>query len=242
MKFNAIIWKEWLVFKSKFISTTISALLGPLLYLIAFGWGLGNAVTIDGISYVAFVIPGIIAMNAMTNSFSYLANDINLSRVYYKTFEAVMVAPIRTWVFALARITASAFRGMYSAAIILLLSFFFRVNLHIDWYFVLVLILNCYVFSVIGFIAGILIDSHADMAKVTNFIITPMTFLCGTFFPLDRFPDFLRFMFELLPLTQTIEGLREGMSAPGGMAIPLILSGYIVVLLPVSIKLCKRAE
>jgi ABC-type multidrug transport system permease subunit len=242
MKFSAIIWKEWLVFKSRFISITLSAIIGPLLYLIAFGWGLGNAVTIDGISYTTFVIPGIIAMTAMTTSYSVVANELNLSRIYSKTFEAVMVAPIKMAVFTLAKITASALQGLYSAALIMLVSFLFSVSLLLDWYFVLVLVLNCYVFSAIGFIFGILIDSHADMAKVANFVITPMSFLCGTFFPLDMFPTFLRIIFELLPLTQVIKGLREGASGSGSLIILLILCGYLAVLLPLSIKLCKSAE
>ena len=242
MRFSSILWKEWMVFKSKFISTTLGAVVGPLLYLVAFGWGLGGAVTVEGISYTAFVIPGIVALNAMTTSYSVVANDINLSRIYAKTFEAVMIAPIQMSVFALARVTASALRGLYSAALILLVSFLFQVKLKLDWYFVLVLTLNCYVFSAIGFIAGILIDSHADMAKVSNFVITPMSFLCGTFFPLEKFPAFLRIVFELLPLTQAVRGLRDGLSASGSLMVPLILCGYLAVLLPVAIKLCKRAE
>ena len=242
MTFSAIIWKEWLVFQSRFISITLGAIIGPLLYLIAFGWGLGNSVTINDVSYTAFVIPGIVAMTAMINSYSVVANDINLSRIYSKTFEAAMIAPIRTSVFTLAKITASALQGLYSASLILLVSFLFKITLDIDFYFVLVLILNCYVFSSIGFIAGILIDSHADMAKVSNFVITPMSFLCGTFFPLDMFPRFLRIIFELLPLTQAIKGLREGVSASGSLVILLILCGYLLVLLPLAVKLCKRAE
>ena len=242
MRFSAIIWKEWTVLKNKFISTTLGAIVGPLLFLVAFGWGLGNAVEIDGGSYIDFVIPGIIAMLTMTTSFNVVANDINISRVYSKTFEAVMIAPIKTAVFVLARVTASALRGLYGAALILVISLLFGANLHIDWYFVLVLILNCFVFSTAGIIAGIIVDSHADMAKITSFVITPMSFLSGTFFPLDRFPDFLRVIFELLPLTQAIIGLREGVSAAGSWIVPVVLFGYLIVMLPISIILCRRAE
>jgi ABC-type multidrug transport system permease subunit len=98
------------------------------------------------------------------------------------------------------------------------------------------------VFSLIGFIAGILIDSHADMAKVSNFVITPMSFLCGTFFPLERFPVPLRTVFEVLPLTQAVRGLRMGFAASNSFIVPLILLAYIFVLAPLAIRLCKRAE
>ena len=59
MKFGAVLWKEWVIFKRKFISTTLGSIVGPLLYLIAFGWGVGKSVTMEGVSYMAFVIPGI---------------------------------------------------------------------------------------------------------------------------------------------------------------------------------------
>ena len=242
MRFSAIIWKEWVLLKRKFISTTLSAVVGPLLFLTAFGWGLGNAIEMNGGSYIDFIIPGIIAMITMTTSFNVVANDINISRVYAKTFEAVMIAPIRTSTFVLARITASALRGLYGAVLVLLAAFLFQANLQIDWYFILVLVLNCYVFSTIGIIAGLIVDSHADMGKITNFIITPMSFLSGTFFPLDRFPDFLRIIFELLPLTQAIIGLRSGVAASGSWIVLVALLGYLAILLPVAVMLCKRTE
>lgn len=242
MKFRAVLWKEWIVFKRKFVGTTLGSVIGPLLYLIAFGWGLGKSVTMGTGSYTAFVIPGIIAMNSMTNSYSPIANDINISRIYGQTFESTMTAPVNMGVFAAARITAGAIRGFYSALLILAVSYLFQSDLKVDWYFLLVLVMNCFVFSAIGFIAGIVIDSHADMSKVTNFIITPMSFLCGTFFPLDKFPELLQTFFRLLPLTQAVKGMREGVHAAGSLLVPAVLAGYLAVLMIAAIYLCKKAE
>ncbi|MCL1879940.1 MAG: ABC transporter permease [Actinomycetia bacterium] len=242
MRFSAIIWKEWMVFKSRIVSTTLAAIIGPLLYLVAFGWGIGSAVMVDGISYTAFVIPGIVALNSMTTSYNWVANDINLSRIYAKTFEAVMVAPIKMSTYSSARILTSALRGVYSAVLIILIAFAFQVWLPIDWYFLLVLVLNCLVFAVIGFIIGLLVDSHADMAKISNFVIVPMSFLCGTFFPLEKFPGFLRVFFELLPLTQAVKGMRDGFAAEGSLIVILVLGIYMLVLTPIAIKLCQRSE
>ncbi len=242
MRFWAVLWKEWIVFRRKFFSTTLGMMVGPLLYLIAFGWGLGDAVQMNGVSYIAFVIPGIVAMNSMTNSYSPIANDINISRTYGQTFESTMTAPINMGVYTIARITAGAIRGIYSAALILLLSLLFQSDLRIDWYFLLMLALNCLVFSSIGFIAGILINSHADMTKVTNFVITPMSFLCGTFFSLDRFPAILQPVIRLLPLSQAVRGMREGVHAEGAAVRPLILLVYLCVLVLAAVRLCRRAE
>jgi ABC-type polysaccharide/polyol phosphate export permease len=241
-QFSSILWKEWILFKAKIIDISASALVGPLLYLVAFGWGLGSAVSIGGVSYTSFVIPGIIAMNGMTQGFSVIANDINMARIYQKTFETVMISPVSMPVFTLARITANVLRCLYSAALIIAASFLFRSGLRPDWYFLLLLTLNCAVFSTIGFIAGLLIDSHADMAKVSNFIITPMSFLCGTFFPLERFPPLLRNIIELLPLTQTVRGMRSGPDAALSFIPPFALLLWLSLLIPTAIWLCKKTE
>ena len=239
---SAVLWKEWKVFANRFVSTTLGAIIGPLLYLVAFGWGLGDSVTAQGQSYTAFVIPGIVALNAMTVSYSWVANDINLARIYAKTFEAVMVAPVRMWTYSISRIATSALRGLYSSSLILLLAAIMRVHLSLSWYFWLVLVLNCLVFATIGFIAGLKIDSHADMAKVSNFVITPMSFLCGTFFPLSKLPALLRWLFELLPLTQAVKGMRTGLADPAALIVIAVLAAWLVVLLPLSIYICNRSE
>jgi ABC-type polysaccharide/polyol phosphate export permease len=242
IQFSAALWREWVQVKNRWISITAGSLVGPLLYLAAFGWGLRGAITVDGADYVNFLVPGIIAMNAMTNSFGTIANDINLSRIYMKTFEAVMISPAPMPVYTLARVTANVLRSLYGSALIIAVSFFFRASPAIDGYFIVALILNCYVFSFLGFIVGILITSHPDMAKVTNFVITPMSFLCGTFFPLERFPAALRVFVEALPLAQAVKALRMGSAAPHSFVPPLILAAYIAVLCPLAIRLCARSE
>lgn len=243
MQFTAILWQEYVIFKRKFWSITTGSMIAPVLYLIAFGWGLGSGVTVGGVSYISFVIPGIIAMSSMTMSFSTIANNINISRIYDKTFEEFMTAPVNMFVFTVGKITAGALRGIYSALLIIILALVFNAGLGITPYFVLMIVLNCLVFSALGFTAGIVIDSHADMGKFTNFIITPMSFLCGTFFPLDRMPAVLKEFIWLLPLTHTSLGLRSsGEDVVNRISHPLILLLYFIVLLIIGIKVCKKAE
>ncbi len=243
MQFTAILWQEYIIFKRKFWSITTGSMIGPALYLIAFGWGLGSGVRVGGVNYISFILPGIIAMSGMTVSFSTLANNINIARIYDKTFEEFMTAPVNMLVFAVGKIIAGALRGIYSALLVILLSLVFHTGLRINPYFILIVVLNCLVFSAMGFTAGIVIDSHADMGKFTNFIITPMSFLCGTFFPLDRMPPVLREFIWLLPLTHTSLGLRSrAEDALNMLSHPLVLLLYFAVLLLAGIKLCKKAE
>ena len=238
----AVLWKDWIVFRNKFWSNTLSATIGPLLYLIAFGWGIGDRLTVDGISYIAFVIPGIAAMNAMGICFGTTANGINIARLYDKTFEAEMMSPIRVLTYTVSKILFGTLRGIYGAILILAISLLFDRSLRVTPYFALVMTLNCCVFSSLGFMAGLIINSHADMAKVSNFIITPMSFLCGTLFPLTRFPAPLRIVFEFLPLTQAVNGLRMDYSSPGSWIPVVTLALWCVVLLITAVKVCRRTE
>ena len=242
MSYFAILWREWVVFRKKIVSNSLAALVGPALYLVTFGWGLGEQVSVGGLSYTAFVIPGILAMNAMTGSFSYIATDVNLSRTWGKSFEATMISPVTSWGYAMAKLTAGALRGLYCTVLILLLSLLFQPDFVPGAYFVLVLLLSCGVFSALGVICGMLLNSHGDMAKVSSFVITPMTFLCGTFFPIDRFPGLLRWFFELLPLTQSVKGMRNGLGVPGGWIPAAVLALWLVVLIPVAAAVCRRTE
>lgn len=243
MGFVSILWQEYILFKRKFWSITIGFMIAPVLYLIAFGWGLGGGMRIDGKDYINFVIPGIVALSTITVSFNTTGIYINISRIYDKTFEQFMVAPINMFVYAAGKILAGTLRGMYSGLLILFLTLIFKRGMRISAYFILLMILNCLVFSAMGFMAGIMINSHADMAKFSNFVITPMAFLCGTFFPLEKMPESLKVLILLLPLTHTTLGLRSNSEDLATLAVhPLILFSNFLVFFLIGVRYCKKAE
>ncbi|ATW27584.1 ABC transporter permease [Candidatus Formimonas warabiya] len=242
-QFKAVLWQDYIFFKRKFWSNTVGTLIGPLLYLLVFGWGLGSEIQVGGSSYVHFVIPGIIALTTMGLSFGNVANDINIARIYSKSFEELMVAPLPIPLYAAAKVTAGALRGFYAALMIIALSLILRVGLGFDAYFILVTLLNCYVFAALGFAVGLIIESHRDIAKFSNFIITPMSFLCGTFFPLDKMPWGIKEFIWLLPLTQTSLALRgEGGDIFRMFLHPAILLGYFALFFVIGIKVWAKAE
>lgn len=241
--FISILWQEYVLFKRKFFTITLAAMVSPILYLIAFGWGVGKGLTIEGQTYINFVIPGIIALTTMTVSFSNTSSSINISRIFYKTFEAFMIAPITVEAYSLGKIVAGALMGMYSAFLIIVLSLIFNTGLHINMYFIIIVMLNCLVFSAIGFTAGIFIKSHKDMGKFSSFIITPMSFLCGTFFPLEKMPTIIRDIIWLLPLTHTSLALRSNGENLKDMIIHVvILLIYFFLIFAIGSKKCKTAE
>ncbi|WP_373898669.1 ABC transporter permease [Haloimpatiens sp. FM7315] len=240
---NSILWQEYVLFRRKFFTITSSALVAPILYCIAFGWGLNDRVKVNGGSYMSFIIPGIIALTTMTSSYNNTANSINISRIFYKTFESYMIAPITMSSYAFAKIVAGALIGMYSGFLIVLVSLIFKAKLKITLYFVSIVFINCLVFSALGFTIGVIIKSHTDMSKFSNFVITPMSFLCGTFFSLDKLPYMLSKIVKILPLSQTSIALRSKGETFEEMFIHiLILMIYFILFYVIGIKKCTKAE
>jgi ABC-type multidrug transport system permease subunit len=240
--FTCILWQEYVIFQRNFFNITISSLIAPILYLIAFGWGVGRDITVYGTSYMTFVISGIIALTTMTASFSAVGNSINISRLYEKTFEEFMIAPINMLVYTAGKVTAGALRGCYAGFLIIMLALAFKTGIKLNGYFFLIMVLNCFVFAAIGFTAGIFIKSHADMAKFTSYIITPMAFLCGTFFPVEKMPGIVKNFIFLLPLTHTSLGLRKSSFGEGIILHMAVLLVYFSVTFVIAVYYCKKTE
>ncbi len=238
-----ILWQEWIIFKRKFWSTTLGMLISPSLYLIAFGWGLGQGLVVEGKPYLEFMVPGLIALNTMMTSFNNTANNINISKLYYKTFENFVLAPMSLSVFVIGKILTGALYGLYSASLIVLVVTLFGGVQILSPYFILMGVLNCLVFSAGGFLAGLLVKSHGDMAKFTNFVITPMSFLCGTFFSLSHMPASIKGLIYILPLTHTAAAMRlDQPLSVSSMVHVFVLALYLVVLMFASHSVLKTVE
>jgi len=185
-----------------------SNLVSPLLYLTAFGWGLGHGMKMGGVTYLEFIIPGIVSLTSMGASFNGIATNLNISRIYFKTYEEVQIAPVHPTSVALGYIFTGAFRGLLASFLVLVVSFFFKVTLHLNLWFFLTLFLNCFMFSALGVFAAMIIETHEDLSNFSRFIISPMTFLCGTFFTTDNLPPVVEKIIRVLPLTHSSKLMR----------------------------------
>jgi len=197
--------KEFIHFRRKLfkLGYIFSAMVGPVIYFFAFGLGLGNRVKIDGVNYLVFLIPGLVAMSSMNNAYTWVAGTVNLSRLYFKTFQMFIQAPISSSSILIGEILAGMVKGLFASLLIIILGFVMAPEFFISWPFVYALLVNCFLFSALGVIVGMLTKSHEETATYSNFIIMPMAFFCGTFFPLDRIPLILKSIIYLFPLTHT---------------------------------------
>ncbi|WIV11798.1 ABC transporter permease [Proteiniborus sp. MB09-C3] len=209
MEVFTVMWREFIFFKRRIGKITSSAVMNPILYLIAFGWGLGRDVIVEGSTYMHFIIPGIIALSTMNTSFNAVAMRINISKLHEKSFEYYLTSPVRMPLMALGHILSGALRGMYAAALIVLVSYLFGIKINIDIYFIIICFLNSFLFSALGYGAALSIDSHYDMNRFTTYIMTPMSFLCGTFFSLNNLPLIIKKIISILPLSHASISLRS---------------------------------
>lgn len=209
MEVLTILWREFLFFKKRLFNITSAAIINPLLYVIAFGWGLGSDVQVEGTTYMHFVIPGIIALSTMNTSFSAVSVRVNVSRLYEKSFEYYLTSPVNMKLLALGQILAGAFRGMYASILVLFVALIFGIYIPVNLEFIIICFLNSFLFSAFGYGAALSINSHYDMNRFSTFIMTPMSFLCGTFFSLNKLPLAMKNFINILPLSFTTTALRD---------------------------------
>ena len=203
----AVLKRELFILRHRFFKIVLSLAVSPVLFLIAFGWGVGRDLDVEGVSYILFMVPGLIAMSSMSHSFG-IAVDINVARFYWNIFEEFQAAPVSDLAIAAAEVTYGVLKGFLSAAVILLLASLVGTHVSINAGFVSALFANCFCFASLAFIAAMLVKSHADQAVIANFIITPMAFLCGTFFSLKALPAWAFHVINVLPLSQATKAIR----------------------------------
>ena len=182
-----VLWEKWTEFKRDFYKITLSAMISPLLYLIVFGMGIKT--TSHGEPYINFLIPGLVAMSTMTGSFGAVAQNMSVQRLYEKALDQIMVSPTPLWQFITGQIIGGSLRGIYSAAMILLLTFPLKTGLVWNGWSLLVMFLNGTVFATIALTLSFMAKSYTDAPRYTSFIIVPMSFLCNTFFSTDNMPN-----------------------------------------------------
>jgi ABC-type multidrug transport system permease subunit len=207
--------------------------------MVAFGWGIGDNLVVEGSNYMYYIIPGIIALTTMRSSFGAISMRVSVSRLHEKSFEYYLIAPISMYLLTLGHILSGALRGMYSAIIIILTAFVFGIAIKINLLFIFVCFLNSLLFAGLGFFAAMMINTHYDMNRFTSFIINPMSFLCGTFFSLRKMPYLIRSFIELLPLTHSTRILRAiALNGKVEVFSILVMLVYAIIFFILSVKAC----
>lgn len=239
---STVLWEKWVEFKYEWKRITVAALVSPLLYMIALGWGLGSSSSVTDRPYIDFLVPGIIALTTMNTSFSAVGQSLNVQRIFEYSFDQIIISPTPMPAYIFGQMLGGSLRGMYSGVLILLLSIPFGATMHITPAFFLVMLLNGMTFAALGVLAAIVAKTHGDIARFSTFAIQPMTFLCNTFFPVEKVPDWIEAIIRVLPLTHASGSLRAMAygSAPNLWSIAILAIYATVFMLVANIVIIRR--
>ena len=241
-----VFWRDWIVLKRRLTKFILSRMVAPILYMTAFGWGLGRSIALESGSYLDFLVPGILALNSMNIAFNSIT-PVHAERIYHKSLEEYILAPIAPSAFVIGKILAAVLRSLISSTMIIGLALMFGASLErltepsTALIFLTALTLNAIVFAGIGFFAAMKIKTYEEMSQVNTYILLPMSFLCGTFFSTATLPSALRLLIELLPLTHTAQILR-GLTFGAEFSIGsiVVLSIYAAIIFALDLRAFRR--
>ncbi len=239
---QAVLYRELHVFSKKAKKQIAASSLSPLLFLIAFGWGFGKDVTVDGLPYISFLIPGLITMSSLNQSYG-ISLEINITRFYFHVFDEFLIAPVTHVEIVLGEAFYGMFKAFISVSLIFLYSMLFGVQLIWHPIFFPAIFLHTFLFSTLGVTMAMVVRDHGSQATVNTFVITPMIFLCGTFFPVEKLPAFFKAIVHFMPLTYSTKVIRASLT--GGTIDYLylaVIAGFALTFFVTALWSVKRVE
>ena len=222
--------KEVLRFLIVWIQTIFSPLISSLLFLLVLSLAIGNERgDILGVSFITFLAPGLIAMQVIQQSFSHSASSFMIGKIQGNIVD-ILYAPLSTGE-VITAITLAAVTRSIMIATVSIVVFYFIIDFEIKNYFTLIAFtfLSSFTLGALGIIAGLWAEKFDHMATITNFVIVPLSFLSGTFYTIDRLPDFLQSISKANPFFYMIDGFRYSFieTSDGSILIGLI---YLFIL------------
>src|SRR5262245_28131618 len=213
------------------MQSVISPVLSTSLYFIVFGSAIGSRITdIEGISYGAFIVPGLIMLSLLTQSISNASIGIYFPKFTGTIFE-LLSAPVSYFEAVLAYVGAAATKSIILGAIILATAGLF-VPLEVDhpFWMLAFLILTSVTFSLFGFIIGIWADGFEKLQIVPLLIVTPLTFLGGSFYSIHMLPPFWQTVTLFNPVVYLVSGFRWSFYGLADVSVAVSLAMTVVFL------------
>ena len=191
------------------LQSIISPVISTSLYFVVFGAAIGSRITeIEGISYGAFIVPGLVMLSLLTQSISNASFGIYFPK-FTGTIYELLSAPISHFEILISYVGAAASKSLILGLIILATAGLF-VPLRIDHplWMIMFLVLTAVTFSLLGFIIGIWADNFEKLQLVPLLIVTPLTFLGGSFYSINMLPPFWQTVTLFNPVVYLISGFR----------------------------------
>jgi ABC-2 type transport system permease protein len=241
--FRTLFYKETLRFWKVATQTITAPVMTALLYLLVFGHVMDSKVEgYQSVSYVAFLIPGLVMMSVLQNAFANSSSSLIQSKIT-GNLVFVLLSPISHWGFFSAYVLAAIVRGLVVGLGVFVVTVWFA-HLHFvapAWIFIFAL-LGAAILGTMGLIAGIWAEKFDQLSAFQNFIIMPLTFLSGVFYSIANLPPFWKTISHFNPFFYMIDGFRYGFFGHSDIDPILslsIVSVFFVVLAAVALSLLR---
>ena len=214
------------------------------LYFLIFGGLIGSRIgTMDGIGYMDFIVPGLVMMSIIQNSYGNSSSSF-FGAKFGRHVEELLVSPMPNWVILAGYVAGAVARGLAVGAIVLAIaSLFTDVRMPHPLVTLSTVFLGAVIFALAGFINAVYAKKFDDVAIVPTFILTPLTYLGGVFYSVKLLPDWAEAMTHANPIFYMVNAFRYGLlgvsDVPLWIAFALML-GFVVVLAGLALWLLKR--
>ncbi|GGK47858.1 transport permease protein [Aliivibrio fischeri] len=214
------------------------------LYFIIFGNLIGSRIgEMSGFSYMEYIVPGLIMMSVITNSYSNVASSFFSSK-FQKNIEELLVAPVPNYIIIAGFVGGGVVRGLLVGALVTCVSLFF-VDIQIAHLGVIMLtvLMTSIVFSLGGLINAVFARTFDDISIIPTFVLTPLTYLGGVFYSISLLPEFWQGVSKLNPIVYMVNAFRYGFLGVSDVGIGTafaVLSVFIIALYSIAWHLVSK--
>lgn len=238
--FRTIVVKEIRRFTRIWVQTLLPPVITMTLYFIIFGNLIGSRIgEMGGLDYMAFIVPGLIMMAVITNSYANVVSSF-FSMKFQRNIEELLVSPVPNWVILAGWVCGGMARGLSIGLVVTLLSLAFTsLSIHNLVVMVATVFLTSALFSLGGFINAMLATKFDDISIVPTFVLTPLTYLGGVFYSIDLLPEFWQGVSMANPILYMVNGFRYGILGVSDVN-PFVSLGMILVFIAVLTAIALR--
>jgi ABC-2 type transport system permease protein len=241
---KSILDKETNRFLRIWIQTLVPPAITMSLYFVIFGSLIGSRIgTMGGFSYMEFIVPGLIMMSVITNSYANVASSF-FSAKFQRNVEELLIAPVPNYIIVLGFVGGGMARGMLVGLIVTILSLFFvTIQIHNLAVIIVTVTLTSMLFSLGGLINAVYAKTFDDISIIPTFVLTPLTYLGGVFYSLTLLPDFWQQVAAINPIVYMVNAFRYGFLGISDVSLWLALAvvlGFIVLLFSFAMYLISR--
>lgn len=239
-----ILRKECVRFLRIWVQTLVPPAITMTLYFVIFGSLIGERIgQMNGVSYMEFIVPGLIMMAVITNSYANVSSSF-FSAKFQRSVEELLVSPLNTATILAGYVGGGMIRGIMIGIIVTCISMFFvPVKIYDLGTIAVTLTLTSSLFATAGLINAVYAKTFDDISIIPTFVLTPLTYLGGVFYSMSLLPEFWQKVSQINPIVYMVSGFRHGFLGQSDFTVMtsvLILLAFNAVLMGVAYVLLDR--